>query len=211
MNFRFSTRMREKEFGRSATVWNKSISARVQPAGYPWLFTFPFFFLWCFTPPQTFSSNDLTIFEHVLLTNSLQFSSYSKKNPKFGFSLLQSRVMEALSELPFWGDSYGVVRSQGIMWKIFSRCRKVLGKDTSWRSDDSTSFQQLGPDFDNRVAQLVTYCLLVTQMNMAEHESITQYKRINQHITYFTIDWCSNRLLASTLLSFKHCVLVNQL
>ena len=36
----FSTRMREKEFDRSATVWNKWISQRVQPAGYQWLFTF---------------------------------------------------------------------------------------------------------------------------------------------------------------------------
>ena len=33
----FSTRMREKEFDRSTTVSNKSLS-RVQPAGYPWLF-----------------------------------------------------------------------------------------------------------------------------------------------------------------------------
>ena len=32
-----------------------------------------------------------------------------------------------------------------------------------------------------RVVQLVTYGLLVTRMNMAEHESFTQYERINHH------------------------------
>ena len=33
------------------------------------------------------------------------------------------------------------------------------------------AFRQLGPDFDGRVAQLVTYCLLVTRMNMAVHKA----------------------------------------
>ena len=50
-----------------------------------------------------------------------------------------------------------------------------------------------------RVAQLVTYGLLMTRMNMAEHEHFTQYKRINHHITYFAIDWRCNHLLASTV------------
>ena len=35
--------------------------------------------------------------------------------------------------------------------------------DTSWPSEDSTSVGQLGPDFDNRVAQLVTYGLLLNE------------------------------------------------
>ena len=60
--------------------------------------------------------------------------------------------------------------------------------------------------------QLVTYGLLVvTPMSMAEHESFTQYKGINHHIKYLTIGRRCNRLLVSTLLSFKRCVLVNQL
>ena len=50
------------------------------------------------------------------------------------------------------------------------------------------SVRQLGPHFDNRVAQLVTYRLLGTCMNIAEHEHFTQYKRINHHIINFTID-----------------------
>ena len=75
----------------------------------------------------------------------------------------------------------GTFTSLGIMGKTFLRCRKVLVNDTSWRSDDSTSVWQLGPDFDNRVAQLVK-C-----MNMAQHESFT-HKIINHHITSFTID-----------------------
>ena len=105
----------------------------------------------------------------------------------------------------------GVFTSLGIMGKKMLWHQKVLVNDTSWHSDDSTSVRQLGPDFDNRVAQLVTYGLLVTHMNMVEHESFTQYKIINHHITYFTVDWRFNSLLASTLLNFKSCVLVNQL
>ena len=84
------------------------------------------------------------------------------------------------------GDN-GAFTSLGIMGKTFSRRRKVLVKDTSWHSYDSTSVRQLGPDFVNRVAQLVTYGLLVTRMNMAEYERFTQYERINHHITHFTI------------------------
>ena len=46
------------------------------------------------------------------------------------------------------------------LWgKTFSRSLKVLVNDTSWRCYDSTSVRPLGPDFDNRVAQFVTYGL----------------------------------------------------
>ena len=67
--------------------------------------------------------------------------------------------------------AHAVFRSLGIMGKTFSP-----------HDDDSTSFRQLGPDFENIVAQLVT------RMNMAEHDRCTQYKRINHHITHFAID-----------------------
>ena len=33
-----------------------------------------------------------------------------------------------------------------------------------------------------------TYCLLVTPMDIAEHDIFTESKIINHHITYFTID-----------------------
>ena len=36
-----------------------------------------------------------------------------------------------------------------IMGETFSRRRKVLVNDTTWRSDDSTSTWQLGSDFVN--------------------------------------------------------------
>ena len=55
------------------------------------------------------------------------------------------------------------------MEETFSQRGKVLVNDTSRRSYDSTSIQQLGPDFANRVAQLVAYGLLVTRINMVEH------------------------------------------
>ena len=47
-------------------------------------------------------------------------------------------------------------------------------------------------------------------MNMAEHERFPQYNQ-STIISYFSIDGRCNRLLALTLLSFKRCVLVNQL
>ena len=104
-------------------------------------------------------------------------------------------------------------RLLGIMGKTFSQRCKVLVSDTSWRSDDSTSFWQLGQDFAHRVAQLVMYCLLVTSMNMADLESFKNQHHIKYFLPclHYTIDWRCNRLLASTLLSFKRCVLVNQL
>ena len=49
-------------------------------------------------------------------------------------------------------------------WKLWGKKNVTL--------ESSRERQQLGPDFDNRVAQLVTYGLLVTCMNMAEHESV---------------------------------------
>ena len=65
----------------------------------------------------------------------------------------------------------GAFMSLGIMEKTFSRRAKVLVNDTSWRSCDSTSVRQLGPDLVNRVVQLVTYGLLVTRRawTWAEH------------------------------------------
>jgi hypothetical protein len=78
-----------------------------------------------------------------------------------------------------------------IMGKTFSRRQKVLMNDShdeNTCSYDSTSVRQLGPDFENRGAQLVTHGFLVTRMNVAEHECFTQHKGINYHITYFTID-----------------------
>ena len=65
--------------------------------------------------------------------------------------------------------------------------------ESSLDSGDSTAVRQLGPHFvtfwatgPQNVSQLLTYGLLVR--NMAEHESFTHYKRINHHITSFTID-----------------------
>ena len=54
----------------------------------------------------------------------------------------------------------------GIMGETFSQCWEVLVNDASWRSDDSTSFRQLGQDYANSVAQLVTYCLLAMRLNI---------------------------------------------
>ena len=80
------------------------------------------------------------------------------------------------------------VHIAGKMAKTFLGRRKVLVNDTSWCAYDSTSVRQLGADSDNRVTQLVTYSLIVTHINIAEHERFTQYKTINHHIAYFTID-----------------------
>ena len=69
----FSSRMREKEFDRSATVWNKS--ALTSAARWIWLFTFTntsprfFLYLYRFTPPQTFLPNYLTIFAHMCVVD----------------------------------------------------------------------------------------------------------------------------------------------
>ena len=113
-------------------------------------------------------------------------------------------------------------------WELWEKPFRNVGKFTSWRCYDSTSVRQLGPNLVNRVAQLMTYGDSLFTSDAHDHvgpqrksfercESLTQYKRINHHITYFlpclhfTIDWRCNRLLPSTLLSFKGCVLVNQL
>ena len=80
------------------------------------------------------------------------------------------------------------VHIAGKMAKTFFRRRKVPVNDTSWRAYDSISVRQLGADSDNRVTHLVTYSLIVTHMNMAEHERFTQDNIINQRIAYFTID-----------------------
>ena len=99
-------------------------------------------------------------------------------------------------------------------WELWGNHFRDVGK-FSWTTPHAalmillpfSNWGQICP----RLAQLMTYGLLVTLMNMTEQESFTQYKRINHHITFFTRDWRCNRLLASTLLSFKRCVLVNQL
>ena len=126
-----------------------------------------------------------------------------------------TRLQKEMMSLQWWREcTNGAFTSLGIMGKRFSQHGKVLVEDTSWHSYDSTSVRQLGPDFVNRVAQLVTYGLLVTRMNMAEHIFYSISTIISQTLllidcTVLLID--CNRLLASTLLSFKHCVLVNQL
>ena len=76
---------------------------------------------------------------------------------------------------------------------------------------DSTSVRQTRAKFDYKVAQLVTYGLLVTRMNMAEHERLTQYKKESTIIshTLLLIDVVTS--VGNTLLIFKSCVLVNQL
>ena len=56
----FSTRMREKEFNWSTTVWNKS--SRVQPAGHPWLFNFTDAFLSSHSLPLCLSPISLSFF-----------------------------------------------------------------------------------------------------------------------------------------------------
>ena len=89
--------------------------------------------------------------------------------------------------------SYGAFTSLGIMGKTFLRRGEVLVNDTSWRSYDSTSVRQLGPDFVKSFP-----------VGDVGFTTITYF-------TFFTIDWRCNCLLVSTLLSFKHCVLVNQL
>ena len=69
-----------------------------------------------------------------------------------------------------------------------------------------------GPDFDNRVAQLVTYCLLVTRMNMADNKakvlrcwSFTQYKRIN-HLSRCCLyaQMTINIFIAAPIITNKH-------
>ena len=71
--------------------------------------------------------------------------------------------------------------------KHFRDVRKFWRWESSWHSDDSTSARQLGPDFVNRVAQLVTYCLLVMHMNMVDHKAKVLNWIVLLNIKYYLI------------------------
>ena len=97
-------------------------------------------------------------------------------------------------------STYDVFRSLGIMGKTFSRRFLLLGKFLWTTPHDALMillpFGNRGQIFANRVAQLVTYCLPVMRMNMADHkakvltgeESFTQYKRIDHHLSRWCLD-----------------------
>ena len=53
----------------------------------------------------------------------------------------------------------GAFTALDIMGKTFSRHWKVCVNDTPWRSDDSTSVRQLGPDLVNECVVFSSFCL----------------------------------------------------
>ena len=118
-------------------------------------------------------------------------SAYSCKSLLTIRHQLGNSVIRNWSELP--NGSSIITASWGVIHANLPTSRKCFPHN----------FQRCERTMNKRVAQFVTYGLLVTRMNMAEHERFTQYKRINHHIKYFTI--------GMTLLRFKRCVgLINK-